>query len=1290
MQAPRGKQLKINGNVVNVPADVINTVTLLPRLPEQSGTIKVQLKRRLQYKSSALSLNIRPHKVLQAANWLASTSTLYQEQGIAFNPNWEINSNQNKELNEQIDDINEKSRDQNSGKNTLTDEDDEFSEDEAEIPAGVTDTMLTPPDFVDDSERQHILNVAPGEGNRPLSVFKDKYSEELAYPGIFLGQQRPENKDRLLNVYYSDICKSELRRSDRRAAMCVENIFFKTKKLQMKLLLGKSQIALRKCKGNNSSLTAGQLKQQGSLERLIHHDEGYKFLRALRGSPPYFEKAKKDLFAMIRQLGPATLFCSFSSAETKWMHLLKILGKLVDQRDYTDKELENLNWEGKCRLIQSDPVTCARHFDFQFNTFMKKCLLNEIAPLGKIRDWFYRVEYQQRGSPHVHMLIWLEDAPVFGVDKDEDVSSYIDKIITCRKPNDDTTLLNLVNRQMHRHSHTCRKRGKSVCRFNYPQPPMRSTRILHPLESVSESDVKILKDLWKDIKKELNDLKEGVDITFDQLMENLGVSEERYILAIRSSLNSPTVFLKRMPNELRVNNYNPACLKAWRANMDVQYVLDVYACAMYIVSYISKAQKGMSELLQKACAEAKEGNSTIKQQVRDIGNKFLNSVEISAQEAVYIILQLPMRKSSREVIFVNTSPPGERVELLKPMSEIEEMQDECEEIHSGGLLKRYAERPALLQNVTLADWAAWYDSSSKHYQKKSNASQIDLDNLPTESLIDDETNDDDFCDNNTTDKLKTKSGIKKRTNSRIIRSVWFNREAQPEKHYRELLMLFTPWRNEETDLISHYTSFQEHYLARYDEIGEQMKQYAVCTEDLDEIQQHLNDDNEDQFDSIAPVTQDTELQNEDEGNQDLHPDLNEQYDMSEDIGIPSTTQNNEPLILHEMQDDEYRGMVQSLNKKQKEFFQHALHFIKTSDNPFYAFLSGGGGVGKSHLIKSIYQAAIKYYNSKAGEDFHQVKVLLLAPTGKAAFIIKGNTIHIALAVPASQSLKNYKPLDCSRLNTLRSQLGGVKLILLDEISMVGSNMFTVQINNRLKDIKGSKEDFGGVSIIGIGDLFQLPPVFDGYIFNDIQNSEYSILVPNLWKKYFKMFELDEIMRQRESKMFAEILNQLREGKQTKDDIMKIKERCTDDENCPREAPRLFIQNAMVDDYNQTVYQTSTGNKYTINAHDSVIGAMSEELREKIMRQIPHVPLKNTKQLARKLRVAEGERTEIALNVRTDDGLTNGASNVVKHVKLNQPNKPSGIIWVEFDDEDVGRKTRQENRHLYRREGIQPT
>ena len=187
---------------------------------------------------------------------------------------------------------------------------------------------------------------------------------------------------------------------------------------------------------------------------------------------------------------------------------------------------------------------------------------------------------------------------------------------------------------------------------------MRSTEILYPLDEDDDTDeLERHKETWKIVQKYLNDMKEGEDITFDQLLVNLKLTEQNYRLAIRSSLKAATVFLKRKPNELRINNYNTACLSAWRANMDIQFVLDVYACAMYIVSYISKAQKGMSELLRTACEEARRGNSSIKQQVRDIGNKFLSNVEISAQEAVYIALQLPMRKSSRQVVFINTSPP---------------------------------------------------------------------------------------------------------------------------------------------------------------------------------------------------------------------------------------------------------------------------------------------------------------------------------------------------------------------------------------------------------------------------------------------------------------------------------------------------------------------------------------------------------------------------------------------------------------------------------------------------------
>ena len=329
---------------------------------------------------------------------------------------------------------------------------------------------------------------------------------------------------------------------------------------------------------------------------------------------------------------------------------------------------------------------------------------------------------------------------------------------------------------------------------------MRATEILYPLDSdIPLHEMKQHKENWKTIQKQLNDLKEGELVTFNELLVKLGVTENNYRLAIRSTLNSPSIFLKREPNELRINNYNPACHKAWRANMDIQFVLDVYACAMYIVSYISKAQKGMSDPLRQACTEARKGNSNIKQQVRDIGNKFLNSVEISAQEAVYIVLQLPMKKSSHQVIFINTAPPNERVQLLKPINDILEMEDDCEGVYTGGLLQRYAKRPVTLEHLTLADWAAWYDSSGKPYIKKS--FQNDTDNLPFETAS--ENNDDDLCN-----ELSNEKKNKKRSIARVIRSVWFNKEKDPEKHYRELIMLFTPWRNEETDLLANSSSYK--------------------------------------------------------------------------------------------------------------------------------------------------------------------------------------------------------------------------------------------------------------------------------------------------------------------------------------------------------------------------------------------------------------------------------------------------------------------------------------------------
>ena len=104
-----------------------------------------------------------------------------------------------------------------------------------------------------------------------------------------------------------------------------------------------------------------------------------------------------------------------------------------------------------------------------------------------------------------------------------------------------------------------------------------------------------------------------------------------------------------------------------------------------------------------------------------------------------------------------------------------------------------------------------------------------------------------------------------------------------------------------------------------------------------------------------------------------------------------------------------------------------------------------------------------------------------------------------------------------------------------------------------------------------------------------------------------------------------------------------------DLNLLMDIPHLFIQNKKVNDFNEKVYQAAKGRKYAIKSQDSVIGASCSQLRDKIKKQIADDPRK-TKQIVSNLHFAEGQRTELAMNVRTEDGTTNGAGNVVKKVQ----------------------------------------
>lgn len=121
-------------------------------------------------------------------------------------------------------------------------------------------------------------------------------------------------------------------------------------------------------------------------------------------------------------------------------------------------------------------------------------------------------------------------------------------------------------------------------------------------------------------------------------------------------------------------------------------------------------------------------------------------------------------------------------------------------------------------------------------------------------------------------------------------------------------------------------------------------------------------------------------------------------------------------------------------------------------SPFYLFLTGGAGVGKSHVVKTVVQTAKRHLNVGQGVD--DTTVMDCALTGAAAFNIGGHTLHSAFHLPVHQTKHDdYIRLSNEQLASMRSKLGKLCILIIDEISMVGADqLFTVHKTNRSHDI----------------------------------------------------------------------------------------------------------------------------------------------------------------------------------------------------------------------------------------------
>ena len=198
-------------------------------------------------------------------------------------------------------------------------------------------------------------------------------------------------------------------------------------------------------------------------------------LQSVRGTIQYWFIRQSELRCMICEWGSPTLFLTLSCAE-------------YESSDITDylRKVNNVSSSYNIgKLCTEDPIYVSRTFSLNFYAFFLTVIVKG-AVLGVVDHFYWKKEYQARGAPHYHILVWIRDAPMIGEDNPEKVLECINTRITCHIPDDKNNpdLHRLVTRyQMHKCSAYCkckRKCGSTFitrCRFGFPSQVCESTTL---------------------------------------------------------------------------------------------------------------------------------------------------------------------------------------------------------------------------------------------------------------------------------------------------------------------------------------------------------------------------------------------------------------------------------------------------------------------------------------------------------------------------------------------------------------------------------------------------------------------------------------------------------------------------------------------------------------------------------------------------------------------------------------------------------------------------------------------
>ena len=512
----------------------------------------------------------------------------------------------------------------------------------------------------------------PTVENEPLNEYQISYLATMAFPTLFPdGKGDPTNSALLRDVPLQERIKHLLKFAEiidgkwvYRFANHPRFSYWAFNMIQRKRILQQSGIFLKQNPGE-AHLTIDELREMAASNNTnVFMSKVSRYVGNIAGTNAYWNKVREELKAIITNVGAPTLFFTFSSADMHWPELHALF------EANTDNDIGNTTSEIRRQNVINNPHLVDWFFTQRLESFVKHWLYNT---LGAKWHWF-RYEYQGRGSIHCHGTAKLNNDPGLcqltqtalkgflaqqfkdendcpdpteldqdieaGQNASDTVCQYVDWLLStinpippdedmwirpevhpCQKCHDDipdhelesdyTDLLNMVQRHTRCSTNYClrKKSNKSElkCRFHFPFDHCAQTKL--EFEKINSK---------------------GDNVHY-----------------------RAKIVTKR--NDSRLNNHRQLQLQGWRANCDIQVVIDHYACVEYLTKYAAKGEPRSPMLKQafNSIVQNLDNNSDPRKAIKKVVMKTLGERDYAAQETMHHLLSLKLHSSSFKVVPVS-------------------------------------------------------------------------------------------------------------------------------------------------------------------------------------------------------------------------------------------------------------------------------------------------------------------------------------------------------------------------------------------------------------------------------------------------------------------------------------------------------------------------------------------------------------------------------------------------------------------------------------------------------------